>query len=99
MLPIHAEVEVEAFGIEVVKDCICVGLVRGRKYDYLHACGSLLQALHQIGSYIDTSANSFFVGKVNLEKHVGILALNIVNAMNQCFVHVKDEYLFKRTYR
>lgn len=66
MLPINSIGEQLTLGIDVVKDCISVGLVASCKDDYLHALRCLLEALHQVRSKIDACANSIFFREVNL---------------------------------
>ena len=52
----------------------------------------LLQTLHQVRSQIDASAHGLLPREVNLENHVRVLRLNIIDTVDQRLVHVKDEH-------
>ena len=66
--------------------------MRRCKHYYLERFVSLLQALHQIRSQVDPSAYSLFSREVDFQDDVRILRFNIVDAVDQCFVHVKDQH-------
>ena len=52
------------------------------KDDYLERLVRLLQTLHQVWSQIDASAHGFLPREVNLENHIGILRLNVIDAVD-----------------
>lgn len=54
----------------------------------------LLEALHDVGSDVDTSVNCLFVWKVYFKDHIGVLSFNVVYAMDQSFIHIEDNQLF-----
>lgn len=81
--------------VEVIKNRVGVSLVTGGEHDYLHVLVGFLKALHQVGTNVDASADDLLSWEVDLQNHVWLLALNIVNAVNQGLVHVKDERLFE----
>ena len=93
MLAVHAVLEKLVFWVHVVKDGICVGLVGRREYNHLERLARLLQALHEIGTQIDASADSLLTWEVNLENYIWILSLNIINTMYKRLIHIEDKKL------
>ena len=79
--------------IDVVQDSVCVCLVACSEHDYLEVLAGLLQALHDERPNIDSSVNSLFIGEVNLKNDIWILCFNIVHAMDQGLIHIKDHQL------
>ena len=94
MLSVEPGLDVFFLWVYVVKDSVCVNLMRGCENYHLKVLVGLLKALHDIGSDIDTSVNCFFVWKVYFKNDIGVLSLYIINAMDQSFIHVKDNQLF-----
>lgn len=93
MLAVKTSLDVFIVWIYVVKNCISVNLVGGSKYNHLEVFVSFLKTLHYVWPDVYTSIHSLFVWKVDLEYDVRVLGLNVVNTMNQCLIHVKDDEL------
>lgn len=79
--------------VKVVKDSICVCLMRCSEHYHLKMLISLLQTLHDIRSDVNSCIYCFFIREVNFQDYIGVISLHIVNAVNQCLIHVKDQYL------
>lgn len=92
MLTIHAILEKFFLGVDIVKDGICVDLVRCREDNHLEHFVGLLQALHEVRSKVYASTYCLFAWEVNLEKHIRVLCLDIIHAMDECLVHIEDQY-------
>lgn len=60
------------------------------KDDDLEVLGSFLEALHDVGSDVDSCIHGLFIRKVNLQHDIRVLCFNIVNAVNERLVHVED---------
>lgn len=80
--------------VNVVKDGIGVDLVTSREDDHLEVLCCFLEALHYKRPDVDSSINSVFVREVDLENDIRVLCFNIVDAVYQCLVHIKDYKLF-----
>ena len=94
MLSVKPSLEIFILRVNVVKDGISVNLMGGSKHNDLKVFVSFLQTLHNVRSYIDPSVNSLFVRKIYLQNDIWILSLNVIDAVNQCFVHIKyDKFL------
>lgn len=80
--------------INVVQDSISVHLVTGCEDNDLKVLGCFLQALHDVGSDVDSSVDCLFIWEVDLKDDIGILGLNVVYTVNECFVHVEYHKFF-----
>jgi len=67
--------------------------VAGSEDNDLEVLVGLLQALHHIWPDIDPCVDSFFVRKVYLQDHIRVFSFDVVHAMDQRFIHVKDQHL------
>ena len=47
--------------------------------------------MHQVRPQINTGAYSFFAWEIDLQYHVWVHCFNIVNAVDERLVHVKDQ--------
>lgn len=57
MLPIHPKLNQFMVWIEIIEDCVSVGLMTRCKDDYLKVLISLLQAFNNIGPNINASTH------------------------------------------
>ena len=89
MLSVEPCLDILVVWINVIKNCICVYLVRSGEDDDLEVFVCFLEALHDVRSDVDTCIDSFFIGEVDLKDHIGILCFNVIDAVNECFVHVE----------
>lgn len=80
--------------INVVKYSVSVRLVTGCEHNDLEVLVGFFKTFHDVRSNIYTCINCFLVWEVNLEHNVGVLRLNVVNAMNKRLIHVKDGQFF-----
>lgn len=64
-----------------------------RENYYLKLFVCFLEALHQIRSKINASANCLFPWKVDLENNIRVLCFNVVDAVDQGLIHIKDQDL------
>ena len=92
MLAIEAILEELVLRIDVVEDGIGVYLVRGGEDYNLERLVRLLQALHEVWPQVDARAYRLLAWEVDLEDHVRVLRLNVVNAVNEGLIHVEDQY-------
>ena len=80
--------------VNIIKDSIRISLMTSREHYYLKVLAGFLETFHDVRSDVDACIDGFLVREVNLEHNIGILSLDVVNAMNQGFVHVKDGQFF-----
>jgi hypothetical protein len=86
--------DVLVFGVDVVEDSVRVGLVARSEDDDLEVFAGFFKTLHEVGSQVDAGTDGLFVWEVDFKDHVRILSFNVINAMHQSLVHVKDQKLF-----
>lgn len=94
MLSVKPSLDVFIFRIDVVKDGICINLMRCCEYNDLKVLIGLLKTFHDVRSNVDACVNSLFIWKVNLKDDIRILSFYIVHTMDQSFVHIKNHQLF-----
>lgn len=76
--------------INIIEDSIGVGLVTSREHYDLEILSRLLEALYDIWTDIDSRVNCLILGfKIYLKHNVRLLRLYIVDAVNQCLVHIE----------
>ena len=94
MLSVEPVLNVLMIWINIIQDCIRVNLMTSREDNNLEMLVGLFEAFHYVRANVDTSVDCLLVWKINLQNDIRILSLNIVNAVNQSFIHVKyDEFL------
>ena len=93
MLPIEPILKQLSFGVNIVEYGISIDLVTGRKYNYLEILFSLLDAFNYVWSDIYSCIYRFFLWKIYFDHYISILFFNIVNTVEQSFIHVKNEEL------
>ena len=94
VLSVQSILEKLVLRVDVVKNRIGVDLVRRRENNHLERLVCLLQALHQVGPKIDTSTNSLFPWEIYFKKHIGVLCLNVIDAVDQSLIHIEYKALF-----
>jgi len=102
MLSVQTVLDQLMVRIDVIQDCICIGLVTGCEYYHLEVLVSFFKTLHHIrtdvyaglkcSSMKVTYVNCFFIGEVNFENYVWVLSLDVVYTMDQCFIHIKYQH-------
>ena len=91
MLPIKSILKQLSFGVNIVEYGISIDLVTGRKNNYLEILFSLLDAFNDVWSDVYSSIHRFFFWKIYFNHYISFLFFNIVNTMEQSFIHVKNE--------
>ena len=81
-------------GVDVVKNGVSIDLMARSEYDNLKVLIGLMETLDDIWSHIDTCIHSLFSWKVNFKNNICLLSFDIINTMNQSFIHVKNYKLF-----
>ena len=93
VLAVEAVLEQLPVRVDVVQDGICVHLVPRSEHDDHEVLAGLDQALHDVGPDVDPSVHWLLVREPDLDDHVSILLLHIVNAVNERLDHVEDDQL------
>lgn len=92
-MPVESVREVFVVWVDVVEDRISVGLMAGGENDNLEVLDCLLQALHEVGTKVDARTDSLFAWEVDLENHVRVLSVDVIDAVDQGFVQIEDQKL------
>lgn len=66
----------------------------GSENDYLEVLVRFFKALHDVGADVNTRVNGFFVWEVDFEDDIGVLGFDVVDTMDEGFVHVENYELF-----
>ena len=82
MLPIHPILEHLIFRVNIVKDSICVSLMRSREHNNLKIFVCFLETLHEIWSEVYPSTYCLFSRKVDFKDDIRILSLDIVDTVD-----------------
>jgi len=97
VLPIHSILDELVVWIEVVQDGVRVHLITRCEDDYLEVLRGFLQALSPVRSDVDASAHNVFgiplLTEVDLQHNIRGLILNIVYAVDEGLIHVKNCHL------
>ena len=93
MLSVKPMFNILVIWINIVQNSISIYLMARCKHDNLEVFVRFLKTFHNIRTYIDASINRFLIRKVDLKYHIWILSFNIVNAVDQCFIHVEYDQL------
>ena len=60
---------------------------------YLKGFVRFLQTLHQVRSQVDAGADCLFAWEVDLENHIRVLSLDVIDTVNESLVHIEDQDL------
>lgn len=82
MLSIHTILEHLILRVNIVKDSICVSLMRSREHHNLKIFVCFLETLHEIWSEVYPSTYCLFAWKVDLKDDIRVLSLDIVDAVD-----------------
>jgi len=62
------------------------------EHDHLELLVRFLKTLHQVRPQVDSSANCLLSWEVDFKNDIWVLGLDVVDAMDQCLVHVEDKH-------
>ena len=82
MLPIHPILEHLILRVNIVKDSICVSLMRSCEHHNLKIFVCFLETLHEIWSEVYPSTYCLFAWKVDLKDDIRVLSLDIVDTVD-----------------
>lgn len=83
-----------SFWVQVVKNDICICLMRSCEDYHLIVFVCFLETFDGIWSDINASLYRFAIGESYVDDVVARFVLNIVNAVDQRFIKIKNESLF-----
>lgn len=92
VLSVEAVLNELSIRIDEIKNGIGIRLVTCRECDDLIVLVCLLEAFHYVRTNIDAGIHRFIVlvGEIDFQNDVRILRLNVIHAVYQSFIHVKD---------
>jgi hypothetical protein len=93
VLTVESILEQVTVWVYVVKDRVSVSLVTCCEDYNLEFFIGLLKTLHNVWSDVDSCADCLFSREVDFKDHVRVLCLYVINAMDQCLIHVKYQKL------
>ena len=99
MLAIHSKLKQFIIWVQVVQNCISVCLARCSENADLHMFIRFDQALHHEGPYVDASADRLFIRKIYFKDDIRVLGFYVVNAVDQSFVHIKNQNFLVSCFR
>ena len=94
VLAVQSLLEQLLLRIHVVEDGICVDLMARREQDDLVVLARLDEALDDKRPDIDPSVHRLFARKVDFYYDISLSLFNVIDAMNQSFIHVENRQLF-----
>ena len=94
VLAVQSLLEQLLLRIHVVEDGICVDLMARREQDDLVVLARLDEALDDKRPDIDSSVHRLLARKVDFYYDISLSLFNVIDAMNQSFIHVENRQLF-----
>jgi hypothetical protein len=93
-MSIESVLKVFVVRVDVIQDSISIGLMAGRENYHLEFLVRFLQTLHKVGSQVDTRTDDFLPRKIDFKYNIRVLTFDVINTVNQSFIHVKNKQLF-----
>jgi hypothetical protein len=95
VLPVQPGFKQLSLRVNIVEYGICIYLVTGCKYYYLKIFRCFLDAFYNVGSDVNSSVDGVLIRKINFNENITGLLFDIVDAVDQSLIHVKNEqFLF-----
>ena len=91
MLSVQSILKKFVLRVDVVQNCIRIGLMACSENNYLKLFVRFLEALHQIRSQVNASTDCLLPWEVNLKNYIRVLCFNVVDTVDQGLVHIEDQ--------